>query len=54
MYTLTAVPVSQMSLIWSLVSLDVPAIIQKIRKQNTDKYDELHQSLIDNYLVSDT
>ena len=34
-----------------LVSLDVTAIVQKISNQNTDRYDELHQSLIDNYLV---
>lgn len=36
-----------------LVSLDVAAIIEKISKQNTDKYVELHQSLIDNYLIPD-
>lgn len=34
-----------------LVALDVPAIVVKIGKQNTDKYSELYQSLVDNYLI---
>lgn len=36
-----------------LVSLDVSAIVQKIAKQNSAKYAELHQSLIENYLIPD-
>lgn len=34
-----------------LVELDIPAILQKIFKQDHEKYAELEQSMVDNYLV---
>ena len=34
-----------------LVELDIPAILQKIFKQDYEKYAELEQSMVDNYLV---
>lgn len=34
-----------------LIELNIPAILQKIRKQDHEKYAELVQSMVDNYLV---
>lgn len=34
-----------------LIELNIPAILQKIRKQGYEKYAELVQSMVDNYLV---
>ena len=35
-----------------LIELNIPAILQKIRKQDHEKYAELVQSMVDNYLVN--
>ena len=34
-----------------LIELNIPAILQKIQKHDHEKYAELVQSMIDNYLV---